>query len=284
MESFGFGTTGWILVGGSAVAILLFYAILVMINQNARWRMPGQRSDDPNVIWRELSKNATPPDAGSDIWAEIFKSGNVPQADTTSDGFPPKTPSLPQYFPSTTPARKPGAGCNAVIGGMVVGLILIGIGLGVAGYAFYIWNGYTSSEDWPTTRGTVTSATISESYDSEDSEYSYKPEISYQYEVDDVLYESDDLDFDIFPPSYGDRADAQAIVNRYRDGSSVTVIYDPDDPGRAVLERQYNETLTWGMMIGGLIGICVGITAILFNFIRGLRSLGNAATMQPTTA
>lgn len=266
-----------LIAAGASVFFFLF--IMTLSRQNSRWDMPKGNADDPNAVWKMLNQQGTSTkspmqsqSSGADISLQDIlqqmRSGSASSTATSSTAT-----TSPYSVRMNT--RKPGPGCSTLIGRVFFGLVLIGAGLGIGGYAYQRWNEFNASEDWPQVQGEVTSATISESYDSEDNEYTYRPQVSYRYMVDGEQYESSSIDFRIFSKSYSSRSDAQAAMRGYSQGWPVTVTYNPDNPEKAVLKRELDETLAKVMMGGGLVAIILGITTILSTFLRFLASIFN---------
>jgi Protein of unknown function (DUF3592) len=85
----------------------------------------------------------------------------------------------------------------------------------------------------------------------------YKTDVTYRYKVRDHDYSSERITLADFSSTAGR---AQGIVNRYPDGSSVTVYYNPVDPSDAVLERGG----TGGIGLLHLIGAVFAAAGLLF--------------------
>jgi hypothetical protein len=86
--------------------------------------------------------------------------------------------------------------------------------------------------DWPTTPGRVISAEIKVEHDSE-SGSSYTPQIRYLYTVNGTDYGGDRIRFGF---NNAGKSHARQVVEGHQPGSGVVVHYDPNSPGRAVLE------------------------------------------------
>lgn len=85
---------------------------------------------------------------------------------------------------------------------------------------------------WTEVPCTIISSTV-RSYDSDDGT-TYRVDILYEYQVDDVTHRSNRLDFLGFASSgFESKAD---VVTRYPAGSAATCWVDPDDPYRSVLD------------------------------------------------
>jgi hypothetical protein len=63
----------------------------------------------------------------------------------------------------------------------------------------------------------------------------YVPRISYQYTVDGVTYESNNISFDPDFMTFRERNDAYAFLGQYRNRTDVPVHYDPASTERSVL-------------------------------------------------
>ncbi len=160
----------------------------------------------------------------------------------------------------------------SLFGALVLGVVFFGLGaifvaVGIGGY-----RDGQATESWPTTNGRVISADVQESIetrrdmnDRRRTEYTYRASVQYEYTVGERTY----LGHRIKADDYSGGADrAYRIVNRYLAGSDVTVFYNPDDPGQAVLETGAD---TMGVYLFGGVGA-------LFTVI-GLASLAAAAVL-----
>lgn len=106
-----------------------------------------------------------------------------------------------------------------------------------------------ASQSWPSVMGTVASSSVevSTSSDSEGgTSTSYYPAVTYAYDVLGHRYSSDRVAFG-FRVGSGNRAQAQAVADRYIAGNQIRVYYNPNNPGEAVLERtsQSSNTAKW---------------------------------------
>ncbi|MGE4613899.1 MAG: DUF3592 domain-containing protein [Planctomycetota bacterium] len=96
--------------------------------------------------------------------------------------------------------------------------------------------------NWPTTSGQVvdtkvtshtsTSSSGSGSRTTTSSSTSYIPWVLYRYSVGGLELENDKVQI---MTSYDTRAEAMLMTDEYPVGSTVTVYYKPDDPGKSVL-------------------------------------------------
>jgi hypothetical protein len=161
-----------------------------------------------------------------------------------------------------------GAGSAGCLQGLGVSLIFILIGLGLVFWGWNILHNARASAAWPTSAGRITESTLDHSTDAEGSD-SYSPKITYTYSVNNLFYDSGTIKFG--ENSYSSQRKAQEILSHYPVGQSVTVYYEPDNPGKAVLEP--------GVSAGSYIVLAIGIFFVLIallplpiTLIRYLRS------------
>jgi hypothetical protein len=90
--------------------------------------------------------------------------------------------------------------------------------------------------------------------------YMYRAEISYRYTVNGT-------EFVASRPRFGSRislswsAPAVRMTRKYPVGSHVTVFYDSEDPGEAVLEPGVT-TFVWMSLAGGVMFLVLGVAFI----------------------
>jgi preprotein translocase subunit YajC len=92
----------------------------------------------------------------------------------------------------------------------------------------------------------------------------YSPEISYTYQVEDMLYTSDRVSF-AGKSSYSKAEKAELIAAKYPDGSKVTVFYNPAKPEEAVLERSAKGSAV--LLIAGIVFLVVGLISLVVGSI-----------------
>lgn len=138
-------------------------------------------------------------------------------------------------------------GAFMIVGGVV---LVLGIRNSVHGIA---------SASWPTTTGVVESSYVNDYTDS-DGDTMYEAIVMYTYVAEDHNYTADKVRFGEVNSSSS--RPAYRTVEKYPVGTQVTVSYDPDDPGTAVLEPGFKAGNFLLLGIGGLftlIGLGVGI-------------------------
>lgn len=114
---------------------------------------------------------------------------------------------------------------------IIVGLILTIIGKNSVGTA-------KASLEWPTAQGQIVTSEMDmrreKSGGSTARHYQYRPNILYEYSVDGARYTSKKVA--VVGMTSRDQKDIKPILRRYKEGSSVTVYYNPEDPKSAILE------------------------------------------------
>ena len=78
----------------------------------------------------------------------------------------------------------------------------------------------------------------------------YSPRLKYTYRVGAVDYSSDKIAFG-YGKNFKSEMAALSSIQKYPLGGLVTVYYDPENPGDAVLERKSGKLL-WGVLGGVL--------------------------------
>jgi hypothetical protein len=121
---------------------------------------------------------------------------------------------------------------------------------------------WLGSRNWPSTRGTITASSRTESKSNDPSTHqstvTYGASVHYDYIADRRPFTGSRVTFGDYETS--NPAHAASILARYPKGREVTVWYDPDDPSYAVLEREIGGN--WiVLLVGGILG---GITTFLF--------------------
>lgn len=152
-------------------------------------------------------------------------------------------------------------GCDTVIQFFIaLAFFLVAAGM--------LWWGVTTvrnasvSRNWPAVTGTITASQVAISTDEDGTTYS--ADVQYTYVVNDRRYTADTVNFGEY--GSGSRSRIDKIVARYPPGGQVTVYYNPDNPGTAVLE----PGLSWGSYFGFLMSFAFFIipAAMLFSALR----------------
>jgi hypothetical protein len=144
---------------------------------------------------------------------------------------------------------------------------LFGAFLLVAGIGLSLWGAFVGgrawlSNTWPTTTGAVISTTVERKVDSnatavEEDNVDYAPVIRYTYTVAGETHTAANIRY-FADHTFGQRADAEAFVDRYPVNGDVTVYYNPDDAAEALLEPGPDWT-TFIPLGFGLFGLLTGL-------------------------
>ena len=141
--------------------------------------------------------------------------------------------------PITEPKR---TGCLGNIGLLLFGALFFSMG------SFFLWLlaihpmvRWWQAQDWTTVPCTITTSQI-EVVRGDDSD-SYRPDVKYEYEVDDQKYTGATVDFS--DGMSGSHRRADKIVKRYPVGARSVCQVDPDDPTRSVLVADFPFSFFW---------------------------------------
>ncbi len=126
------------------------------------------------------------------------------------------------------------------------------------------------SQQWPESKGTVDRSQVQvqddvfSSDEQSASQPMYSADVAYSYQVKDMIYTSDRISFG-GKSSYSNRLRAEEIVDRYPEGSEVTVYFDPAKPQEAVLERTSKGSRVF--LGAGISFIAVGVIILIVALI-----------------
>ena len=141
----------------------------------------------------------------------------------------------------------------------------------LAGYSVYYHLLASEARSWPETAGTVVSSHVRAFGAGSPAEAGdpnrYVHMLRYQYSVDGAKFVGSDLglaDSTFLPP----RTALRRVVEIPR-GSAVRVYYDPRNPSRSVLDREYPwvAITTWTILALACL-ICAAFVARIGNFFR----------------
>lgn len=172
------------------------------------------------------------------------------------------------------------------LGISLVNVLIFGGIFGVMGASLlvYGWNlnrRRKVAPGWPSVKGKVTASQVNKTSTASASGMPgfspvvFVPVVQYSYQVNDLAYQRDNL--------ASGKADAynsvtaQNVVDRYRPGTSVTVYYNPSNPGEALIDLnpRRGNFYVWagaGVLALTILFACVTMgISVLFN--RGLQSL-----------
>lgn len=143
-----------------------------------------------------------------------------------------------------------------------VGIMLFGSVFFIAGVcmlAFGIlvpWLSSRAATDWRQVPCEIISSEVRR-HDGDDS-VSYSVEIEYQYEFDNQTFESSRYDFNVVNKS---RPRCRQIVAELPAGKITNCFVDPDDPKRAVIDRDWE--MSWLFLIMGSAFSAVGLAVVI---------------------
>lgn len=131
--------------------------------------------------------------------------------------------------------------------------LFVAIGLGILAYGGMMLRKSNEASSWPTTEGTVLEHDLVQQRSRKGSAYEVK--VSYAYTVEGARYESSRIAFG-YGASSG-LASHQSIHERFKDGSTVVVHYDPARPAESVL--------SYGLTRGILLLFVFGVVWTIFS-------------------
>lgn len=148
------------------------------------------------------------------------------------------------------------------LGGVV--LVLIGIGI-LVGVFMFPFSTYQEIQSHQTTDAEILSTDIAqkEELDDGETEIEYYPRVEYRYTVDGETYtdtrifhstQVNNEEGELRGKEYDERSDAQDIVDKYPEGGTAQVYYDPSDPSTSYLEDATGNLLMT-VVGGGLFGV-----------------------------
>lgn len=154
---------------------------------------------------------------------------------------------------------------------LCLGGVFFLIGAGVLIYALIMRKKANTAQAWPAVSGQVYSSSVREQHH-EDSEgnvsWTYTPEVMYQYNVAGAVFQAKRIAFGA--AGSGKRQTAEQVAARYQPGQTVTVYYNPQNPGDAVLERQVQNGRTL-LILGGVflaVSLCACSAGLILAIIQ----------------
>ena len=136
----------------------------------------------------------------------------------------------------------------------ILGLVIVVAGVGVGLFSGWQLVEGRQTDSWTEVQGTVISSNVDyNSGGSTNSEESWSPEVTFEYEVEGRKYTSRRVRIGgLFYPR---RGPADRMIAGLPNMGQVTLFYDPDDPAEAVLvQGTDSDDIKIGLLIaGGLI-------------------------------
>jgi hypothetical protein len=130
---------------------------------------------------------------------------------------------------------------------LMMGIFLGLLSLAVIGSFINNLRAGAASVNWATTQGTVLRSELEFDGDF------YGAGITYEYNIAGRPYQGTHVH--VSDVHFGDgKSEAEAAVDRYRPRAAVLVYYDPDRPGRAVLEPGPNWEDSGSLLIAAFVG------------------------------
>jgi hypothetical protein len=161
---------------------------------------------------------------------------------------------------------------------LILGVLLVVIGIGVAGWLFYqVTN---TSVEWPTAKGVILSSGLS---------YEREPPISHLFSSQDWLvtvsfeYEVQGVRYSWYQQWYETKAEAEKKQLQYSPGATITIYYNPNSPTIAVIEPEKKlvsmPDLLYVLFIIPVLGAGVALIILASqDLVKDIRSrLGNRA-------
>ena len=142
---------------------------------------------------------------------------------------------------------------------------LMAVGIALSYSALRALMAAQRSRQWPTVQGTVTLTSMDVTDTGGDYPHDvFTPVIEYRYAVDGVQRTSRKLALVGLNPA--GKADAEAVLARYKVGKPVQVYYSPDDPALAILE----PGIRWPTLGKLAAGVCFFLAGVVLFVVFGV--------------
>jgi|GEM_PF-804517 len=149
-------------------------------------------------------------------------------------------------------------------GGPISNIVIILVGVGLLFFGYTGFTGQNQALENPVN----VSATVTETGIDEDSSRrggtDYQPEIKFEYSFEGQEYESSNMyPGGQAPKDYNLESNAKEVVDRYSQGSQITVNVPPENPGEAFIKAKKTSN--------PLIGIGAGVLFIVLGSYRFMK-------------
>jgi hypothetical protein len=150
------------------------------------------------------------------------------------------------------------------------------VGIGFMARGLYLIN---KIKGWPRTNGIITNSAISEEpvrfQDSGSKQPMYKPVIYYEYTVDNRKYVNNTITVFKIETGYGDRNRVEKILKDYPPGKLVSIAYDTNDPGTAILSTKYLDMVWFWFFVFCILTLIavIAIAILIVNYNKGNMSI-----------
>jgi hypothetical protein len=168
--------------------------------------------------------------------------------------------------------REAGRGLSGCLNLLIDELDLIGllalfmlIGVGLSCWGLIVLANARASAGWTAVEGVIVSSALEHDRDAEGGD-SWEPKVTYEYPAGGRQQVGVTINFG--ENSYDDQEEAQAILDRYPTGQAVQVYYDPDAPGRSVLEPGVSSRSYFFLATGLLFVALAVILGPVIHFFR----------------
>lgn len=175
---------------------------------------------------------------------------------------------------------------------LIVGAVLVVAGLLVGALMTRIFSNAQANRSWPATTGQVVGSRMETDRSNRRRQSSgqrsrrrtsYDAIVRYSYTVGGQSYTNDQLSAATDYFSSSNQSRTRDFLNRHPVGASVTVFYNPRQPGSSVLERGGFGAVQWGLLLG-LAPLLAGLGALALWQGRGHPAgLGAAIGTPPAT-
>jgi hypothetical protein len=162
-----------------------------------------------------------------------------------------------QSIDSSSAEKKSSGPHKVQKGPLVIAAIMIVIGSVTTVWGTYDYIKSVESLRWPKTTGTVLRSSVVQHHFGRENktEVRYFPKIAYQYVVFGERYQADRIVFGAV--SSGRLQNAQAVVDRFPAGSTISVYYHPNTPSTSVLRAGYQNNAL-AKIVAGLLFCLMG--------------------------
>ncbi|MHC1782320.1 MAG: DUF3592 domain-containing protein [Anaerolineaceae bacterium] len=156
-------------------------------------------------------------------------------------------------------------------------LLTLAVGVGLLVYSANSKKKAGASQSWPGVPGTITVSDVRQSSSTDDDghvTFSYYPRVEYTYEVAGQSFTSKQVAFGGVR-GYGNPEKARQDLAKYPAGAAVTVFYNPEKPGEAVLERAAGSGAKTAKTMGIIVLVmsfciaCPLLIGVIRNFFQG---------------
>jgi hypothetical protein len=130
----------------------------------------------------------------------------------------------------------------------------------------------SASMAWPSTIGRITTSTVRQNSSTDEDghvSFTYSPVVEYDYSVNSQVNKGRRINYGITASQI--RAAAQREADRFTPGMQVTVYYNPEKPGEAVLEKKVVKS-NIGLILG-IIFMALTLCTCLISGIMVARGL-----------